>query len=54
MADLDKEVALLQLRLDEQSRRLDDQAAHVKVWDQRWWGLLAGVVVAIMTAFIRK
>ena len=45
-------------RLDDQSRRFDDQATHVKVWDQRWWGLFAavfvGVVVAIVTAFIRK
>ena len=47
-------LAVLTQRLDEQSRRLDDQSAHVKVWDQRWWGLLAGVVIAIVTAFIRK
>ena len=47
-------VAVVNQRLDEQSRRFDDQAAHVKVWDQRWWGLVAGVLIAIVTAFIRK
>ena len=54
LAAVDKENAVLRQTIDEQSRRLDDQAAHFKVWDQRWWGLLAGVVIAIVTAFIRK
>ena len=54
LASVDKENAVLKQKLDEQSRRLDDQAAHFKIWDQRWWGLLAGVVIAIVTAFIRK
>ena len=54
LATLDKENAVLRQALADQSRRADDQAAHVKVWDQRWWGLVAGVLVAIVTAFIRK
>ena len=54
LATLDKENAVLKQKIDEQSRRFDDQAAHVKVWDQRWWGLVAGVLIAIVTAFIRK
>ena len=54
LASVDKENAVLSQKLDEQSRRADDQAAHVKVWDQRWWGLVAGVLIAIVTAFIRK
>lgn len=54
LASLDKENAVLKQTIAEQARRSDDQAAHVKVWDQRWWGLVAGVLVAIVTAFIRK
>jgi hypothetical protein len=54
LASLDKENAVLKQTIAEQTRRLDEQVAHVKVWDQRWWGLVAGVLFAIVTAFIRK
>ena len=54
VAGLTTELAVLKQKIDDQSRRTDDQAAHFKIWDQRWWALLAGVVIAIVTAFIRK
>lgn len=39
---LDKENAVLKQKIDDLTRRHDDQAAHFKVWDQRWWGFTCG------------
>jgi len=50
LATVDKENAALKQSIGEQTRRHDDHVRRAEVWGQRWWALMAGLVLATVGA----